>query len=149
MAISELLDMTNPYVLRICRGIAGDTGEDAAQEALTIAFRRLGRLRNPSALRGWLRTIAVREALRAASPNAPGMAAEGREPRAPGPDPELHASLHDQLARLPPDQRAVLVMRDLEGFSEEEAAAALDVAVGTVKSRLNRARSRFQAGWST
>ena len=52
------------------------------------------------------------------------------------------------LASLDPVQRAVLVMRELEGLSEDEMAAALGVAGGTVKSRLHRARAAFRARWS-
>ena len=51
------------------------------------------------------------------------------------------------LASLPPEQRAILVLRDLEGLSEREAAAQLDVALGTVKSRLHRARGAFIERW--
>jgi RNA polymerase sigma factor (sigma-70 family) len=66
---------------------------------------------------------------------------------APG-DPAMVVEVRDQLARLEPAQRAVLVLRDLEGLGEAEVARLLDVAPGTVKSRLHRARSRFIKGWS-
>jgi RNA polymerase sigma-70 factor (ECF subfamily) len=48
---------------------------------------------------------------------------------------------------MDPEQRAVLVLRDLEGLSEQEAAEVLNVAQGTVKSRLHRARARFRREW--
>jgi DNA-directed RNA polymerase specialized sigma24 family protein len=51
------------------------------------------------------------------------------------------------LRRLGPHQRAVLLLCDLEGFSEAEAAALLEVEVGTVKSRLHRARRAFRQRW--
>jgi RNA polymerase sigma factor (sigma-70 family) len=51
------------------------------------------------------------------------------------------------LRRLSPDQRAVLVLRDLEGLSEAEAAALLRIEVGTAKSRLHRARRAFRNRW--
>jgi RNA polymerase sigma factor (sigma-70 family) len=51
------------------------------------------------------------------------------------------------LAQLRPDQRAVLVLRDLDGFSELEVAALLNIPAGTVKSRLHRARAAFAQRW--
>ena len=56
--------------------------------------------------------------------------------------------MHSVLAGLSADQRAVLVLRDLEGYSELEAADELRVAKGTVKSRLHRARAAFLERWS-
>ena len=53
------------------------------------------------------------------------------------------------LAALAPEQRAILMLRDLEGLSEQEAAALLEVELGTVKSRLSRARSAFKRRWSS
>ena len=52
------------------------------------------------------------------------------------------------LRRLTPQQRAILVLRDLEGFSEAEAATLLGVERGTVKSRLHRARQAFRRRWT-
>ncbi|HEX8802844.1 MAG TPA: sigma-70 region 4 domain-containing protein, partial [Acidimicrobiales bacterium] len=49
----------------------------------------------------------------------------------------------------PPEQRAVLVLRHVDGLREDEMAAALGVAPGTVKSRLHRARAAFRARWGT
>ena len=51
------------------------------------------------------------------------------------------------LASLAPEQRAILVLRDVDGLSETEAAGLLGVAEGTVKSRLHRARSAFVGRW--
>jgi RNA polymerase sigma-70 factor (ECF subfamily) len=51
------------------------------------------------------------------------------------------------LEALAPEQRVILVLRDLEGVSEAEAAVLLDVAPGTVKSRLYRARAAFRRRW--
>jgi RNA polymerase sigma-70 factor (ECF subfamily) len=146
MAMNALVDELMPYVGRICRGIALDRGEDAAQDALIAILRSLRQLREPSALWAWARRIATREAVRAArQPQAAG----ARPPEdLPGPDePWLSVELRDQLARMEPEQRAVIVLRDLEGLTEREAAALLDVAPGTVKSRLHRARARFAREW--
>jgi RNA polymerase sigma-70 factor (ECF subfamily) len=53
----------------------------------------------------------------------------------------------DVLDRLAPEHRAVLMLRDLEGLDERTVADALDMPVGTVKSRLSRARDNFRKGW--
>jgi RNA polymerase sigma factor (sigma-70 family) len=52
------------------------------------------------------------------------------------------------LARLPRRDHAVLVLRDLQGLSEREVAQTLGVPVGTVKSRVHRARARFRKEWN-
>ena len=66
MAVGDLLDLLTPYVRRLCGPIALDEGADATQEALIVIFRNLGQLHTPEALFGWVRTIAVREAVRVA-----------------------------------------------------------------------------------
>ena len=53
---------------------------------------------------------------------------------------ELSAALHRAIAELPDERRIVIVLRDLEGLAYEEIAAALDLELGTVRSRLHRAR---------
>lgn len=147
LAMNDLLDALAPYVARICGPIALDQGADAAQEALTAVFRRLSTLREPAALHGWVRAIATREAVRVARRVTPSVGVEAADLPAPG-DPELAADVRDVLARLPPEQRAVLTLRDLEGLDEREAAAVLAVPAGTVKSRLHRARRGFREAWT-
>jgi RNA polymerase sigma factor (sigma-70 family) len=147
MAMNALVDELMPYVGRICHGIALEGGEDAAQEALIAILRNIRQLEDPEALRGWARRIAVREAVRAARHRGAVSSRPPEEPRAPG-QPGLGVEIRDQLDRLEPEQRAVLVLRDVEGLSEREAAALLGVAKGTVKSRLHRARGRFRREWT-
>ena len=55
--------------------------------------------------------------------------------------------VRDTLAQLAPEHRAILVLRDLVGLTEAEAASVLDIAPGTVKSRLHRARAAFRKQW--
>jgi RNA polymerase sigma factor (sigma-70 family) len=148
LAMSMLLTELAPYVGRICGAIALDDGEDAAQEALVAVFRRLGTLREPAALRGWARAIAAREAVRVARRRAAPAAALPEALPSPQ-DVEVAADIRDLLARLRPEQRAVLVLRDVEGLEEAEAAALLNVPVGTVKSRLHRARAAFRREWAS
>jgi RNA polymerase sigma-70 factor (ECF subfamily) len=65
---------------------------------------------------------------------------------APG-DLETGTDIAAVLATLSPDQRAILVLRDVEGLSEEAAARLVDAPPGTVKSRLHRARAAFRERW--
>jgi RNA polymerase sigma factor (sigma-70 family) len=148
LAMSDLLDHLAPYVARICGPIALDGGADAAQEALIAVFRGLRSLREPDALYGWVRVIAVREAVRVARQQARGVPAELDELPAPG-DPQLASDIRDVLDRLAPEHRAALVLRDLEGLDEQEVARLLDVPTGTVKSRLHRARASFRRAWTS
>jgi RNA polymerase sigma factor (sigma-70 family) len=122
--------------------------EDAAQEALALVFRRLGRLQEPDAIRGWARTIAVREAVRTARRrNQAGIPAELPDTAARQVDVDLSLDIRRRLTQLPAEQRAVLVLRELEGLSEGEVAQLLRLPQRTVKSRLHRARKRFVEGW--
>jgi RNA polymerase sigma factor (sigma-70 family) len=149
VAINALLTELTPWVGRLCTSIALDRGADAMQETFIIVLRNLVTLREPAAFRGWVRRIAVREALRMVNAQRDLVVDEVPE------GPETFAivdlasamDVRSLLADLPPLQRAVLVLRDLEDLSEDEAAAVLGVEVGTVKSRLHRARAAFREGW--
>jgi len=147
--MSQMLDALAPWVGRICGSIALDAGPDAAQEAMIQVFQGLRGLREPAALHGWVRRIATREAIRHAQRERRAhQLTTQREVPAAG-DPSLAADVRSVLESLSPEKRAILVLRDLEGLSEEEAAAHLEVARGTAKSRLHRARSAFQKRWSS
>jgi RNA polymerase sigma factor (sigma-70 family) len=78
----------------------------------------------------------------------PALVRAARRPDRRGGCPQLAADIRDVLARLTPEHRAVLVLRDLEGLDEQAAGALLDVPVGTVRSRLFRARRSFRKAWS-
>lgn len=156
LALSQLMDSLVPFVACICGGIALGRGDDAAQETLIQVLRDLRTLRDPSALRAFVRRIAVREAVRharrgRAEARAAGDTAglESSELPAATIDPGLSADVRAVLDALAPEQRAILLLRDLEGLSEQEAAEVLGVAKGTVKSRLFRAREAFARRWST
>ena len=148
IAMGALIDTLMPWVGRLCASIALDAGPDAAQETLIQVMRDLKGLREPSSFRSWVRRIATREAIRHAT-------RQRREPpiehveRTQGTalDPGLRRDVARVLAELPADQRVILVLRDLEGLSEAEASAELNVARGTIKSRLHRAREAFRKRW--
>jgi RNA polymerase sigma factor (sigma-70 family) len=146
MAMAELLDVLAPYVARLCGPIALDDGADAAQEALIKVFTGIGQLREPGALFGWVRVIAIREAVRVARKAHRADPAELGDVPARG-DPQLASDVRDVLRRLAPHHRAILVLRDLEGLDEQTVSDMLAVSAGTAKSRLHRARRRFRQEW--
>jgi RNA polymerase sigma-70 factor (ECF subfamily) len=138
-----------PYVGRICGAIALGDGDDAIQEAMVAIVRNLRSVREPAALRGWARRVAVREAVRVArggrySPVDPTVVATAVSV----PDGATATEVRAVLASLTPEQRAVLVLRHVDGLHEDEMADVLGVAPGTVKSRLHRARAAFREEWS-
>ncbi|MBD8870997.1 RNA polymerase sigma factor SigM [Nocardioides donggukensis] len=135
---------------------------DALQDALISAFRRASGYRGDAAVTTWLHRVVVNACLdrirhtrsRAADALPDDLEASpdhgGRTTidRAPGPearvlDDERRQQVLAALATLPPEQRAALVLVDMEGYPVAEAAAVLDCAVGTVKSRCARGRARL------
>jgi DNA-directed RNA polymerase specialized sigma24 family protein len=89
------------YVGRLGGPIALQDGPDAAQEALIAVFRGLGQLREPAALFGWVRAIAVREAVRVARRGEAGRTVAGAMADVPAPgDPQLATDVRDVLERL-------------------------------------------------
>jgi RNA polymerase sigma-70 factor, ECF subfamily len=136
---------------------------DALQDAMVSAFRRAGSYRGEAAVTTWLHRIVVNACLdrarrRAARPAQPlpddleeqaarghvtvGTAGEG-DPLEAAEREERRRVVMAALRELPTDQRAALVLVDMEGYSVDEAAAVLGVASGTVKSRCSRGRARL------
>ncbi|WP_327415164.1 RNA polymerase sigma factor [Streptomyces sp. NBC_01233] len=146
MATQGLLDLLTPCVGRLCGPIALQDGPDATQEALIVIFRSIGQLREPAALFGWARVIAVREAVRIARAAARAVP-DPLEDVPARDDPQLAADVRDVLERLSPAHRAVLVLRDLEGLDEHSVSALLGVPEPTVRTRLFRARRNFLKAW--
>jgi RNA polymerase sigma-70 factor, ECF subfamily len=110
---------------------------DALQESLTAAWRGLPGLRRTDRFWPWLVGIASHKATdihrrRTRSADA--------EPDPSHEDDDLLLETREALSALPAQQREALLLRYLLGLSEEEAAAALGVRVGTIKSRCSRAR---------
>jgi RNA polymerase sigma factor (sigma-70 family) len=146
-----------PYVGRICGAIALGDGDDAMQETMIAVLKNLPSLREPDALHGWVRRIAVRESMRLVKARRPAPVnptdadahAGTAELTTQLPDLDQQADVAAVLQSLPLEHRAVLVLRDLDGLSEAEAAAVLRVPEGTVKSRLHRARAAFRGRWAS
>jgi len=131
----------------LCRGNA--EAEDAAQEALLVAFRSLGQLREVSAFAGWLRTLVRTAALRAVRRQRPDTIGDGLEaPAAQQPDAvesaELKRAVQGAVRDLSEGQQAVIERFYLQGQKVEEIAGALGVPAGTVKRRLFEAREKLR-----
>lgn len=127
---------------------------DALQDALVAAFRKAETFRGDAAVTTWLHRIVVNACLdrvrrRAARPTDPLPADDRSETLSLpiGPDPaearETRLDVLAALASLPAEQRAALVLVDMEGWSVEETARLLGCAPGTVKSRCSRGRARL------
>jgi RNA polymerase sigma-70 factor (ECF subfamily) len=136
----------------------GDREEaaDAVQDALVSAYRAAHTFRGQSAVTTWLHRITVNACLdrarKAASRRTSPVDDAERleqllEPHesasAPAERNDLHRELVTALSTLPADQRAALVLVDMQGYPVAEAATILDVPVGTVKSRCARGRARL------
>ncbi len=124
---------------------------DAVQDACISAFRAADRFRGDSAITTWLHRIVVNACLdrirrRQVRPTVP-LPEEGPgEPVAPGDamaDRELSMDIEQALATLPVDQRLAILMVDVQGYPVADAATALGVAEGTVKSRCARGRAKL------
>ncbi|MGW3144764.1 RNA polymerase sigma factor [Streptomyces sp. NPDC001177] len=151
-ALTDLLDLLTPYVGRLCRSIAPADGADAVQESLIAVFQGLPRLKDPRARYARVGTLTVREAVRvarrAAHETPVGEVDDLAFPGGRDSGPEIAAEVRDVLRRLPSEHRAVLVLRELEGLDERAAVRLLNVSLGTVKSRLHRARHNFRKAWA-
>jgi RNA polymerase sigma-70 factor (ECF subfamily) len=132
--------------------------EDVAQEAFVKAYRALGSFRGDSAFYTWLYRIAVNTARNALAARqrrpleyeaglseSEQSAMESRmrhtdTPEATALSEEIHQAVNRAIGALPEDLRTAIVLREVEGLSYEEIAAAMDCPVGTVRSRIFRAR---------
>ncbi|MQA08485.1 MAG: RNA polymerase sigma factor SigM [Pseudonocardiaceae bacterium] len=124
---------------------------DALQEAFISAFRAASSFRAESQVTTWLHRIVVNACLdrvrrRQARPTVPLPETGPGEPSTPRDtmaDRETRMVVQDALAELPEDQRAPIVLVDVEGYSVSETAQMLGIAEGTVKSRCARGRAKL------
>jgi RNA polymerase sigma-70 factor (ECF subfamily) len=132
--------------------------EDVAQEAFVKAYRALGSFRGDSAFYTWLYRIAVNTARNSIASrqrrpldyeaelseseqnNVEARLKHDDTPEATVLSEEIRATVNQAIEQLPEDLRTAIVLREVEGLSYEEIAAAMDCPVGTVRSRIFRAR---------
>ncbi|MGV8874440.1 MAG: RNA polymerase sigma factor SigM [Rhodococcus sp. (in: high G+C Gram-positive bacteria)] len=128
-----------------------EDASDALQEALLSAHRTAGSFRADAAVRSWLHKIVVNACLdrirrNKARPSVPLSENESHEPASPRDrisETETTILVRQALMTLPPDQRAAVVIVDMEGYSVADAAQLLGVPTGTVKSRCARGRLKL------
>jgi RNA polymerase sigma factor (sigma-70 family) len=149
-AIATLVDGSHAHVQRFAHVLCAtpEDAEDATQEALIVLYRKIGTLRATAALASWMFQIVRNECIRKTRVILP---------KAPSPTTTTQASAEDvALARLemerivgcvaglPPEQRAVLVLRDIQGLSGAATAQALGLSRASMKSRLHRGREALR-----
>jgi RNA polymerase sigma factor (sigma-70 family) len=120
-----------------------ESAQDVAQDAFLVAWRDLGRLRNPDVFRAWVTGIALNLCRRPALLRWVRRAGAERETAVVDEGVETGIVVRKAVAALPHRMRAVVVLRFFGQFSEPEISEALGIPVGTVKSRLQRARARL------
>jgi RNA polymerase sigma-70 factor (ECF subfamily) len=140
-----------PRLRRYARALVGDAAaaDDLVQDTLERAWSRFHLYRRGTDLRAWLFTVMhnvfvnqVRAARRGAAlkDEAPELASPARDDEA-----LVLRDLDRAIQRLPAEQRSVLLLVVLEDMSYEETARTLDIPIGTVMSRLARAREKLRA----
>ena len=114
--------------------------DDVTQEAFLRAFRFLGGFRGDSRFTSWLFRIARNCAMDQLRARATNLERESRAPLGPTSDPQTRVELHAALDAVTPEHREPFLLVEVFGLSYQEAADVLGVRVGTIKSRMHRAR---------
>jgi len=153
-AFEELVMTYQHRVFGVALRMLGNPAEaeEVAQEAFVRAHRALGEFRGDAKLSTWLYAITSRLCLNRLATGERRMARQGEDAllrlsdAGPRPDAalerrELEAALGRAIAELPEVRRIVVVLRDVEGLLYEEIAQVLELTLGTVRSRLHRARA--------
>ncbi len=160
-AYRELVDTYRDRLLTVVARVAGGyaDAEDLTQETFLKAFNAIDRFAGQSALYTWLYRIGVNTARDwvAHKRRRPAISLDGLppgtvDPPAKGCGPleametsELRARVRAAMERLPEPFRTTLTLRELQGHTYEEVANILEVSIGTVESRIFRARTKLRA----
>jgi len=167
-SFAELVRRYQNMVFNLAYNFLGNMqeAEDLSQEVFLKVYRSLSTFRRASTLKTWIYRITSNMALNRIkwlrrrggnrqvsidagfNENLPPMS-ESLPNEAPGPDRKVHGAqirkrLMESLERLSDEQKAVVILRDIEGLSYEEIAVTLGINIGTVKSRLARGRVSLQ-----
>ena len=155
-AFAVLVERHQALAFRICYRILGDPEDaaDAAQEAFLRAYRRLDTFRGQSSFRTWFTRLTVNVALNERTGRRDHTTLDDNLPALDAPpngdhtagliQAETVAQVQLALQLVPPNHRAAVVLRDLEGYSYAETAAALGVPEGTAKGWAHRGRERLK-----
>lgn len=154
-AYSKLVTAVGPRMYNLAFRLMGNhsDAEDILQEAFVKAFEQIEQLRSPDMFHAWFYRIVVNEArmqfrFKKRWKLVPEQAEDSLQAN---PDPAARVVLNERdqavqaaLRRLPPEQREVVVLHDIQGVKHEEIASILGVSVGTVWSRLFYARNKLK-----
>ncbi|MGE5552014.1 MAG: RNA polymerase sigma factor [Bacteroidota bacterium] len=161
-AFEELLGRYEGLVYNLTHRYFGSQAEaaDVAQEAMLKVFRRISEFKGHSSFKTWLYRVVTNlcldtlrkhrtpplslDELEEDGKTLPDLPSKGEDPEGALEQAELRGILGDLLATLAEDHRIIIVLRDVEGLAYEEIAAILGCSLGTVKSRLARAREALR-----
>jgi RNA polymerase sigma-70 factor (ECF subfamily) len=143
---AELYDRCYERLVLAAYAMTNDLGvaEEITQEAFAIAYGRARRVSRADSPEAWLRTVVVNLVRRRYRRHAMLdriLVRQQAEPPPPDDPPDEHLDLHDAIRGLGQEHRTVVVLHYLADLPLEEVSAVLGVPVGTVKSRLSRARA--------
>jgi RNA polymerase sigma factor (sigma-70 family) len=153
-AFEALVQRHGPLVLGVCRRILSDPhdAEDAFQATFLVLVRKAGSIGKRESVGSWLYGVALRTARKARADRASRQRHERQAVPMPATEPapdvvwrELRPVLDDEVDRLPEKYRAPLVLCYLEGKTYAEAARQLGCALGTVSTRLTKARALLRS----
>ena len=160
-AFEELILRYQDRIYNLCRHMLGNTSDadDAAQDTFIKTYQNLKKFKPESALYTWLYRIAVNtcldykkrpffESIFKSSDKGEEFILEAVSDK-PSPEKlyeskQLGLALRNSLGKLSLKLRTVIILKEIEGLSYEEIAEVLDVSVGTVKSRISRAREELK-----
>ena len=155
-AFQVLVERHGPMVLRVCHNVLGDAtdAQDAFQATFLVLVRRSGSIRRLESLGSWLYGVACRVAARARVEAARRRAAERRgalrvvqandsSDGSEQENAEFGPVIQEEVRRLPEKYRAVVALCYWQGLTQEQAATQLGCPLGTVRSRLARARGQL------
>jgi RNA polymerase sigma-70 factor (ECF subfamily) len=152
-AFGDLVGLHRRGVINVVYRMCGDAelAEDAAQEAFIRAWKNIHRYQPRSPFRNWVYRIATNAALDVLRRRRETIDIEDLPLKSHLPNPEAAAETEEKaifiqqaVLELPEASRAVIILREYEGFSYREIATALDIPIGTVMSRLNYARKQLR-----
>ena len=150
-AFTDIVAAYHDDMARVCFVICGnqDMAQDAVQTAWSIAWRKLGSLREPERLRAWLVTIAANEARQQMRRRhrTKVVEIEVADVGSDDDDPSGHVGRTDMAAalrRLSDEDRLLLALRHVAGFDASEIGRAMGVSPSGVRSRLMRAAARLR-----
>lgn len=147
LALERLLGQLRPDIRRYARYQCqrASAVDDVVQEALIILYRKLGSVRSPAALRGWLLKVVIRLCMLPALMFMRGVQdlqhIEDDRRFARMPVDALRIDLVRALESLPPQHREIILLRDVQELRMGEIASVLGITLDAAKSRLHRARA--------